>query len=101
MYQKAVKFIQLFMFLNFSDQRIQLPEWVLDSKLIRRGKRSVHCVLVKWISLPDNMATREDVNTSATNTLVLPEETATTGEQAQPVRKRRPNVRITGQEWEA
>jgi hypothetical protein len=63
MYQKAVKFIQLFMFLNFSDQRIQLPEWALDSKLIRRGKRSVHCVLVKWISLPDNMATREDLST--------------------------------------
>jgi hypothetical protein len=47
------------------------------------------------------LALQHGVNTSATDTLVPPEETATTGEQAWPVHKHRPNVRITGQKWEA
>jgi hypothetical protein len=104
--------------------QFQVPQAILDRRWTT-GDVPVEEVLVQWSLMPPSLATWEllvplqqrfprapawghvgskgkrIVNTSATDTLVPPEETTTTGEQARPVHKRRPNVRITGQEWEA
>jgi hypothetical protein len=41
--------------------QFQVPEMILNRRLVTRGIRSIHQVLVKWSSSPDSLATWEDL----------------------------------------
>jgi hypothetical protein len=104
---------------------MQVPEKVLQRRLVARSKKSVMQVLVKWSSLSESLATWEDLEAVRQHFPLAPAwrqpaskgggsvRTTTTGAETEEgvgaqiqsgvmgcsKRVRRPNVRTTGLEW--
>jgi hypothetical protein len=104
----------------------QVPEQVLDRKLVPRGRRTIQQVLIKWSSLPESLATWEDFESIKQRFSAAPawgqpasfrgenvstEEVAVTKETGSArksnasvgrrvgVHNRKPSVRVSGPEW--
>jgi hypothetical protein len=47
--------------LPFEELSLQVPEAVLQQRVINKGQRTVTQALIRWSSTPDSMTTWEDV----------------------------------------